>query len=188
MGFLYCKRAGNGTAVFVNTSADDSLSTLTKSGASLAFFGYLLSRGLQIQQTSYTAGQRILLPASEMERESAPGKRLWVEAPDGSKAPAAVSDSSLAVVDAIGVGWVRTLSKPVRYAGVNPTAGETDVTKPDPLRIAALSEQVFTVAEQDALGMQSLEEKEHKPLWRAAAWLLIGLLVLEPAIVNRIKR
>jgi hypothetical protein len=189
MGFLYCKRAGSGTAIFINTSADDSLSTLTKSGASLAFFGYLLSRGLQIQQTSFTPDQRVLLPASEMERESAGDKKLWVEACDGSKVPAALSDSFLALADAGGVGWVRTLGKPIRYAGVNPEPGETDMTKPDARRVAAMSERVFTVAEEKGTAdIRLLEEKEYKPLWRAVAWLLIGLLVLEPAVANRMKR
>jgi hypothetical protein len=100
-----------------------------------------------------------------------------------------VSESVLVVNEAGGIGWVRTLSKPVRYAGINPREGETDMSRPAGGQLGTIRSKVFVSKDEGTTETAGvLSEKEYNPIWKIFAWMLIALLLIEPAIVNRLKR
>jgi hypothetical protein len=190
LGFIYAKRIGNGAAVLVNTSIDDSLGSLTKSNASLAFCRYLLGQNTQIGEHSFRCDERVMLPASEEEIQLGEREEFWVELCDGRRCRAAMSQFSLLVSDPGGVGWVRTLAKPVRHAGVNVAVGETDMTRPALGQVANLADKIFLGKQRagsDA-ATAALMDKDYRSLWKIFAWVIIALLLVEPAIANRLKR
>lgn len=202
-GFVYLKYVGKGGAIFVNTSSDDSLGALTKSSASIAFCRYLLGPSAQINEHNFVCTEQIILPASEMEAQFAKQKRFWVVTCNGKQRqvtvvnslgssgvqPVAGSGPFLLVPDAEGVGWVKTLTKPTRYAGVNLPLGETDMTGPSSQQLAGMINQVFsTVPKQSVASAKTFAVKEYKSIWKIFVWVIIALLVAEAAVANRMRR
>ena len=188
-GFVYFKRLGRGTAVLVNTSVDDSLGSLTKSNASVVFCRYLLGQTNQIGEYSFACDERVILPAYDMKAASLGRRQFWVETCDGRKRRAAFAESFLLVPNPGGIGWVKTLSKPVRYAGVNLPEGETDMTKPAAEEVAKVMNRIFSPdGRQDTAVAEILGEKKRRPIWKMFAWIIILLLLVEPAVANRLKR
>ncbi|MBN2313509.1 MAG: BatA domain-containing protein [Sedimentisphaerales bacterium] len=183
-GFVYLKPLGSGTSLFVNTSADDSLGTLTKSNASVAFCQYLLGQNNQIGEHSFVRDERVTLPLPDH-----PKQEFWVETCDGKKRRAAVSDTFLLVPDPAGIGWVKTLGKPTLYAGINLPPGETDMTQPDIAELDNIMKRVFpTNSKQNVSSADALGDKKPRPMWKIIAWAIILLLLIEPAIANRMRR
>jgi hypothetical protein len=188
-GLVYLRTLGGGTSVLVNTSVDDSLGSLTKSNASVAFCRYLLGESQQVEEYCFTRDQRIVLPISGTGQFLAGQEQIWVETCDGKNRRAGVTDLSLLIPDPAGIGWVKTLGKPTIYAGVNLPPGETDMTKPVAAELAGVMDRVFaTGAESEVSQAGALRDKKNRPLWKIFAWTLILLLLAEPAIVNRLKR
>jgi hypothetical protein len=188
-GLAYLKSLGSGTSIFVNTSVDDSLGSLTKSNASVAFCRYLLGESRQVEEYCFTRDQRIELPISGMDQVFAGQEQIWVETCDGKNRRVAVTNSSLLIPDPAGIGWVKTLGKPTIYVGVNLPPGETDMTKPVTSELAGVMGRVFTVGvKSEVLEAGALLDKKNRPLWKIFTWALILLLLAEPAIVNRLKR
>ncbi|MHC4555792.1 MAG: BatA domain-containing protein [Planctomycetota bacterium] len=188
-GFVYFKHLGNGTSILVNTSVDDSLGSLTKSNASVAFCRYLLGENNQIGEYCFARDERVMLPVSEGQASSTGQKRFWVETCDGKKRRAAVADSFLLVSDPAGIGWVKTLGKPTMYAGINLPQGETDMTKPVTVELANIINRVFPAGEEmNVSSAEVFSDRKRRPLWKIFAWIIILLLLLEPAVANRLKR
>jgi len=188
-GFIYFKRVGSGTAVLVNTSVDDSLGSLTKSNASVAFCRYLLGQTNQIGEYCFGCDERVMLPAHNMTAASAERKQIWVETCDGRKRQAGLAESFLLVPNPGGIGWVKTLTKPVRYAGVNLPGGETDMTKPVAEEVAKIMNRIFAPdGRQDTAAAEIFSEKKRRSIWTMFAWTIILLLLVEPAVANRLKR
>jgi hypothetical protein len=44
------------------------------------------------------------------------------------------------------------------------------------------------MTEQGTAKAGAFSDKEYNPIWNIFAWLIIALLLLEPAIANRLKR
>jgi hypothetical protein len=188
-GLVYLKNLGGGTSILVNTSIDDSLGSLTKSNASVAFCQYLLGGSHQAEEYCFTRYERIVLPISGRDQFFAGQEQIWVETCDGRNRRAAVTDSSLLIPDPAGIGWVKTLGKPTIYAGVNLPPGETDMTKPVAAELASVMGRVFAArAKSEVLEAGVLRDKKNRPIWKMFAWVLILLLLAEPAVVNRLKR
>ncbi|MEJ2704942.1 MAG: hypothetical protein P8Z79_21095 [Sedimentisphaerales bacterium] len=188
-GFVYLKTFGAGCSILVNTSADDSLGTLTKANASVAFCQYLLGQDNQIGEHCSASDERVTLPVPDKPASSGTQQEFWIETCDGKKRRAAVADSLLLVPDPAGIGWVKTLGKPTLYAGINLPQGETDMTPPSAAELDEVMKQVFvtdsdgSVSSADVLG-----DKKPKPIWKIVAWTIIGLLLVEPAVANRLRR
>ena len=187
-GFVYLKPLGGGSSIFVNTSTDDSLGSLTKSNASIAFCQYLLGQNNQIGEYCFTRDERVTLPIPN--RLTPPKQRqFWVETCDGKKRRAATADSLLLVPDPAGIGWIKTLGKPTLYAGVNLPQGETDMTPPDVAELDDIVKRVFpTKGEKSVSSADILGNKKPKPMWKVLAWAIILLLLVEPAVANRLRR
>jgi hypothetical protein len=188
-GFVYFKRHGGGTSILVNTSVDDSLGSLTKSNASVAFCRYLLGENNQIGEHCFARDERVMLPASDRRDPSAGQKQFWVETCDGKKRRAAAAESFLLVPDPGGIGWVRTLGKPSICAGVNLPQGETDMTKPVVAELTNIMSRIFRAGvERNVAEAEMFSDRKRKPLWRIFAWTVILLLLVEPVVANRLKR
>lgn len=188
-GFIYMKKYGGGCAILVNTSVDDSLGTLTKSNASVAFCRYLLGESSRVSEHRFETNERVLLPLPEGDASPAGQKEYWVETCDGRRRRAAIADSAILVPDPAGIGWVRTLGKTTTYAGVNLPQGETEMAKPNETELAGIMSRVFPEnADSNVSEAAALDSTGRRPLWRIFAWLIILLLVVEPVIANRLKR
>lgn len=214
-GFVYLKRLGIGTSILVNTTVDDSLGSLTKSNAAVAFCKYLLGEnpptaGInpnpallgQIGEYCFARNEQVMLPLSERGASFAGQKQFWVQTCDGKKRRAAAADSFLLVPDPAGIGWVKTLGKPTMWAGINLPQGETDMTKPVAAELANIMNRVFptgmegavSAADPATLGsgqnppLAGLSNRKLTPLWKIFAWTIILLLLIEPVVANRLKR
>ena len=187
-GFVVYKACGRGTAILVNTSADDGLSPLMKSPAAVAFVNYLLGGGLQLQQYAFDAGETVRLPASGFELAHAqPDQTFYVESPNGKQATAQWLNQTLSVPSVTELGWVRTKATPVRYAGVNVSAGETDLQVPPSARLDILIQRLF--ATRDAIAAQDTDRRQQrKPLWPGIGWAALALIVVDVFVSNRITR
>jgi len=187
--FVYLKRLGTGTSILVNTSVDDSLGSLTKSNASVAFCQYLLGVNNQVGEYCFACNEQVMLPLSERGASFAGQKQFWVQTCDGKKRRAAVADSFLLVPDPAGIGWVKTLGKPAMFAGINLPQGETNMTEPVAAELANIMNRVFpTGVEKAVSAAEVLNNKKLTPLWKIFAWTIILLLLVEPAVANRLKR
>ncbi|MEA3226594.1 MAG: hypothetical protein U9Q07_11650, partial [Planctomycetota bacterium] len=188
-GFIYLKRQGRGTSILVNTSVDDSLGSLTKSNASVAFCRYLLGESSRVSEHCFVRDQHVMLPIFDTQASSGRQKQFWVETCDGRKRRAAVADSFLLVPDPAGIGWVKTLGKPTTYAGVNLPQGETDMAKPAAGELVGIMSRVFPEdVDKDIAKAGTFDDTKRRPLWRILAWLIILLLLVEPVVANRLKR
>lgn len=87
------------------------------------------------------------------------------------------------------IGWLQTLSEPVRYAGINPAIGETDLHTPEQVEIdrflAGLSSDEDRSNQMDRATMSN---DSRRPLWRLLVWIIIGLVLVESLVVNRMKK
>jgi hypothetical protein len=188
-GFVYLKRVGAGVSILVNTSVDDSLGSLTKSNASVAFCRYLLGENNQIGEYCFARDEQVMLPLSEKRTSFAGQKQFVVQTCDGKKRRAAAAGSFLLVPDPAGIGWVKILANPPMFAGINPPRGETDMTKPVASELANIMNRVFpTGIERTVSGAEVLSNRTRTPLWKIFAWTIILLLLAEPAVANRLKR
>lgn len=188
-GLVYFKSLGRGSSILINTSVDDSLGSLTKSNASVAFCRYLLGECHQVEEHCFTCEERVVLPVFDKDQFFAGQERIWVETCDGKKRRAAVVDSSLLIPDPAGIGWVKTLSKPTIYAGINLPPGETNMTKPVEAELAGIMNRIFTVGDESNVSKAGvIRDKKNRPLWKIFAWALILLMLAEPALANRLKR
>ncbi len=188
-GFVYLKRLGVGVSILVNTSVDGSLSTLTKSNASIAFCQYLLGKENQIGEYCFTRDEQVMLPLSERQKSYAEQKQFWIQTCDGIKRHAAAAESYLLVPDPAGTGWIKTLGKPTMWAGINLPEGETDMTKPTATEVADILKRIFPTDEENTVSVaEALNNTKRIPIWKYFAWMIIFLLIVEPAVANRMKR
>jgi len=188
-GFIYIKKYGSGTTLMVNTSVDDSLGTLTKSNASVAFCRYLLGESNRVSEYCFEHSDRVLLPIPQAREPLAKRNQYRIETCDGKKSRAAIAENHILVPDSAGIGWVKTLDGPTTYAGINLPQGETDLSKPAQTRLAGIMDRVFTLnSEADVAKAGGFDSAGRRPLWRVFAWLIILLLVVEPVVANRLKR
>jgi len=159
-GFLYSKSAGLGSSVLVNTSIDDSLGLLAKSGAWVAFCSYLLGEDRQTRQFSFCGKTRARIE----------GDRLFLPAPTG-------------------LGWMKTLGSTALYAGINLPAGETDIGHATPELVADALTRAFVTAEPSSRDPeQARASLERKPIWKTLAWIIILLVLMESTVTSRLKR
>lgn len=188
-GCIYLKRLGVGVSVLVNTSVDDSLGSLTKSNASVAFCQYLLGKDNKIAEYCFASDEQVILPLSDRYGSFTGQKQFWVQTCDGIKRRAAATDSFLLVSDPVGTGWVKTLGKPAMWAGINLPEGETDMTKPAASELADIIKRIFpTGAGSSVSAAEALNSRKLTPIWKYFAWVIIFLLLAEPAVANRLKR
>jgi len=148
-------------------------------GCGSAAYGY----GFRVEE-------QITLPVFEFERALAQANQgIWVLDPAGNRHKVPVTGPSLTGHYPEQTGWLQTLSEPVRYAGINPAVGETDLHTPEQVEIdrflAGLSSDEGRSNQMDRATMSN---DSRRPLWRLLAWIIIGLVLVESLVVNRMKK
>ncbi|MCF7956103.1 MAG: BatA domain-containing protein [Phycisphaerae bacterium] len=189
-GFIYSRHVANGKGILINTSADDSMSTLTRSGSSVAFCRYLLGSPKQISEHVFACGEKVLLPATAMEIEFAKSEKpVWVQTAGGDKQQASIADSFIVPYDSGRTGWIKTLAKPHRYAGVNLPEWETDITGPAEGLVGRAIDNIFSENKKLTAATADITAgKNYKSLWKIFAWAVILLIFTEAGLVNRMNR
>jgi hypothetical protein len=187
-GFLYHRALDRGSLILVNTSIDDSLGLLAKSRAWVAFCRFLTGETDAIRQLSLGTEDRPAVTVPDSMRVAAQ-TLVGVENCDGSRTRAVCDGTRLLLPAPAGVGWMKTLNEPTLYAAVNLPAGETDVSRPTDETVAAAMKRAFlTGASREQAPVPAGVKSQDKPLWRVFAWAVVLLLLLEPALTNRLKR
>lgn len=186
---IYALARGAGKSLFINTSMDDVMSSLTKRPVVIPMCRLILGSGSAAYGYGFQAEEQATLPVFESEQVQV-DQAFWVVDPSGNRHQVIFTGSSMTAYYPDQTGWLKTLSDPVRYAGINPVQGETDLrTTTEPveidLRLAGLSGDREELPPAD-LAAVSLESR--RPLWRFLVWIIIGLVLAEGWIVNRIKR
>jgi hypothetical protein len=187
-GFLYDASPWGGLSLLVNTSVDDSLGLLAKSRAWVTFCRYLTGETDRVRQFRFSPEDRPVLSLPDSARVAQP-TTLALENCDGSRTRVTNEGTRVLLPPPAGLGWMKTLTEPALYAGVNLPAGETDVSTPTEQMVAGAMKRAFVTGAVQGAGPAPANSKlENRPLWPAFAWAALLLLLLEPAITNRLKR
>ena len=188
--FLCHKSLGRGASILVNTSADDSLSPLMKSPAALAFLSFLIGGSGRLEPYAYAAGEPVILPTADYEvAQDKEPQTVFVVSPGGANVSAAASGPSIAIPPMSELGWVRTQTKPLRFAGINVPRGETDLSPASEASLDLLLAQVIEESAQPRLAQEApAHGQERKPLWRLLAWTALGLMLADVFLSNRADR
>ncbi len=187
-GFVYTQMQNAGCSILVNTSADDSLGLLAKSGAWVAFCRFLIGEGDRVRQFCCRVDER---PAIDLPAALRVAGRtvVDVETCDGGKTRAVVDRARVVLPTPQGAGWMRTLGEPTFHVGVNLPEQETDLSRPTEEAVAVAMQRAFvTNSDRERETVRAGPTTESKPIWRWFAWAVVALLLLEPAVTNRLKR
>ena len=187
---VYTAAKGAGKSLLINTSLDDTMSSLTKRAVVVPLCRLILGCGTVAYGYGFPAEEEITLPAFEFERDLAQANQgIWVVDPAGNRHKVPVTGPNLTGHYPEQTGWLRTLSEPVRYAGINPAAGETDLHTPEQVEIdrflAGLSNDK---GQSDQIDRATMTADSSRPLWRLLAWIVIVLVLTEGLVVNRMKK
>ena len=189
-GFIYFKQSDSGSCILINTSSDDELGTLTKSSISIALCQYLIGQKNRFQDYSFVCDERITLSTDDTGIDNTGEKEFWIQNCLGNKQQASLTESFVSVTDPGGTGWIKTISEPSIYAGVNLPEGETDMTKPVIEEVDNAMNRVFKIGQKRVVSTADSFSgtKESIPVWRYLVWLIIGLILIESTVANRLKR
>ena len=186
----YTLAKGAGKSLLINTSMDDTMSSLTKRAVVVPLCRLILGCGSAAYGYGFRVEEQITLPVFEFERALAQANQgIWVLDPAGNRHKVPVTGPSLTGHYPEQTGWLQTLSEPVRYAGINPAVGETDLHTHEQVEIdrclAGLSSDEGRSNQMDRATMSN---DSRRPLWRLLVWIIIGLVLVESLVVNRMKK
>jgi hypothetical protein len=112
-----------------------------------------------------------------------------VENSDGVKTRAVIDRARMTLPAPQSTGWMRTLGEPTFHVGVNLPEGETDLSRPTDEAVAVAMQRAFvTDSDREPEAAHAGPPTESRPIWRWFAWAVVVLLLLEPAVTNRLKR
>ncbi len=182
---VYQKRLDAGFCALINTSLDDSRSSLIKKPAVLPLIRYLLGVSQQVNSHSFACDETAVIPiAGESSRKEID----YIDAVN-EKHTAKLSDGFLRVGPPHGLGWIRILTQPVSYAGIYPVTGETNLKRTFPGHIEKTLAGLFTAdSGNQTFRAQTAFGQETVSLEKIFIWVIIGLILLDSFIANRIQR
>lgn len=186
--FIFAQTQNAGSSILVNTSIDDSLGLLPKSGAWVAFCRFLIGEGERLRRLCFRADER---PTLDLPSATRAAGRTFVNVQncDGAKTRAAVEGVRMILPAPQGTGWMKTLNEPTLHIGVNLPEGETDLRPPTEDAVAAAMTRAFLIEPGRERSVAEVGPPEQsKSIWRVFAWAVVVLLLLDPAITNRLKR
>ncbi len=183
---IYSLAKGAGKSLLINTSIDDTMSTLTKRPVVIPLCRLILGSGSTAYGYGFHVEETVTLPAFESEQID---KEAWVLSPSGDRRRITVTGANLTGPFHDQIGWLKTLSDPVRYAGINVASGETNLQAVDSVEInRCLSGLVQEEDDPNPIDLATSNIDSNRPLWKLLAWIVIALVLLEGIVVNRIKR
>jgi hypothetical protein len=188
-GFLYHTSVGRGSVILVNTSIDDSLGLLPKSGAWVAFCGYLLGDDHEAKQFCFSTAERPVLHLSDVGQTKQRPAIVPVENCDGSKTRARIEDDRLFMPAPTGLGWMKTVGAAALHAGINLPAGETDMGSTTTEQVADALNRAFAKDASDSANPAGTPRPtQRRPVWPSLAWAVIFLVLFESTVTSRLRR
>ena len=187
---IYTVTRGAGKSLLINTSMDDTMSSLTKRAVVVPLCRLILGCGSVAYGYGFPAEEEITLPIFEPERDSAQANQgIWAVDPAGNRHKVPVTGPNLTGHYPEQTGWLQTLSEPVRYAGINPVVGETDLRTPEQVEIdRCLAGLSGDERQSSQIDRATMSDDSSWPLWRLLTWIIIGLVLTEGLVVNRMKK
>jgi len=187
---VYTMAKGAGKSLLINTSIDDSMSSLIKRAVVIPLCRLILGNGSVACGYGFSAGEEITLPVFDFERDLIQANQdIWVIDPAGKRHKVSVTGPSLTGHYPEQTGWLRTLSEPVRYAGINPVVGETDLQICEQAEIDRLLAGLSGGEKrQNQIEKATTSDSLNRPFWRLLAWIIIVLILTEGLVANRIKK
>jgi hypothetical protein len=187
---VYTIAKGSGKSLLINTSIDDSMSSLVKRAVVVPLCRLILGYGSIAYGYGFSAEEEITLPVFDFERDIIRANQgIWVIDPAGKRHKVSITGPSLTGHYPGQTGWLRTLSKPVRYAGINPVVGETDLQAYEQAEIDHLLACLSGgIKRQNQIEKATTSNSLNRPLWRLLAWIIIVLVLTEGLVANRIKK
>ena len=183
---LYRRELGAGETILLNTSADDSLSGLSKSPAVLPLYSYLMGTEGTLLVADFGTDESIryaYAPSSLSEN-----RPVVITTPTGQRRDGKFEQGNLraAALTELGIATYDTPEAPV-YLGVNVPPGETDLTPATEAQIQGAMARLFRKASPEASDEgDHTTERTHFSAWALTAAL--GLLLLETFVANRMVR
>ena len=184
---LYQQSVESGRVFLINTAADDSTSSLTKSASVLPLYRYLLGVEQRFAGMAFHADDTIVLDGQAFETDSEAIDLLDAE---GRKHRIDRTDRCYMYPGPHAVGWCRILSRPPLRLGIQPARGETDWRVLACEQVRAVVDQTFrTVARssQEPPGTRA-RIRESVALEKPLIWILLLMIVLEAGLANRMER
>lgn len=187
---VYTMARGAGKSLLINTSIDDSMSSLIKRAVVIPLCRLILGCGNVAYGYGFSAEEEITLPVFDFEWNLIRANHcIWVINPAGKRHKISVTGPSLTGHYPEQTGWLRTLSEPVRYAGINPVVGETDLRIYEQVEIdRLLAGLAGGEKRQKQIEKAITSDSLNRPLWKLLAWTIIVLVLTEGLIANRIKK
>jgi len=184
---LYVKACRNGKSSFVNTSIDDSFSALTKSPVILSICELLIGTENKVFSFDFASDESVVLPAftSEMQWQ----EQSWLIDQDDKKILAEVSEGCIVCPGPHSIGWIKSVSEPICYGGINAVDGETNLMQIPENQITKLTERHFTLNDGTQKSSSTgLSKSQNARLDKYLIVLILILIFADSAIANRIKR
>jgi hypothetical protein len=187
---VYTVTRGAGKSLLVNTSMDDSMSSLAKRAVVVPLCRLMLGCGSVARGYGFHAEEEISLPVSVVGPDSdKTGRGVWVLDPTGNRHKNSVTGLTLVKHYPERTGWLRTLSAPIRYAGINPVVGETDLLATEQVEIDRRLAGLFGDKKRSSPSdLAMVSDDSSQPLWRLLTWIIIVLVLTETFVVNRMKK
>ncbi len=184
---LYVKAVKNGKTCFINTSIDDSFSALTKSPVILSICQLLIGTEEQVLSFNFASDENVVLPVFSTEIRGQ--QDIWLIDQEDRRLLAQISDGSVVCPGPHSIGWIRSVSKPMCYGGVNTIEGETNLDQIRESQIEKLTKRHFSTNNKMQKSSNTvLSKSQTARLDKYLIMLILILIFADSAISNRIKR
>lgn len=184
---VYTAPTGTGRCTLINASIDDSSANLTKDAAILAFTRYLLGQRLPLSALRFRTDEAMGVPVADDVLKDT-GRHCLLDRA-GRRHPATRSGSCLVKSPPHALSWYHSPADPPTHVGVVLPPEESDLLRLPPEQVEKQLEALFPQRPE-----QSLRPTQAGALARdisLARWvvvLLIGLILLETTLANRMQR
>ncbi len=186
---IYAKPLEAGRTMLINSGIDDSTSALLKRPIILALCRLLLGPQQSISTFSFSTDEDIVLPVGSNFWDRMSKKETYIFYDEKNKKQAHTSGSHIVCPAPHPVGWARTISQPVYYAGICPIEKETLLIRSDTEHVEAILGSVFKTTESERKFVEaSVVFKQKRELDKYIVILLLFLIILDMTIANRMQR
>ena len=185
---LYRQKYKSGSATLINTSVNDTCSSLTKNASVLPLLSYLIDSGGDIVSRSFSCEEtvHVLLNGTIADNELD-----YIDATD-NKHTVVLPESLTTIARIPGphqIGWLRIMSDPVEYVGIHTNALETKLKRTiDESEIQKTLKVVYPNQKVETSKADNAISKDSKSLSQYIIFVLILLIFLDSFIANRIQR
>jgi hypothetical protein len=179
--FLAVREQERGTVIFVNASADGTLSNFAKSPLLLPVLGALVERAGGRTQDSIPVGEPIRLRAEN-------GRTLGLLSPSGQRRETVGDATGRARFVTDESGFHRLIDGERAYYAVNLAPEESNLDSLPAAEADALVRRCLGLPAGPATDTSDAVEPDRTPVWRLIGFALAALMIGELALANRMRR